>query len=186
LARCLTYAPGGRYIVGAGDQGIVTVWRADDGRIACNISSGRWWQNDITVAAGPDGRTLVTGHPGPALRFWDIPSGFERPAPDGHTDEVIELAWSPDGTMIATDDRDKTIRLWDAASGRLRHRIAFEDKYLARPRFLPDGRLVTIGGMVIIWDARKGRPLDGWLADDAVDVAFDRAGKSLLTLSHHC
>jgi WD40 repeat protein len=182
-ARSPSYTPDGRFIVGVGEHHTVTVWRAEDGRIACNINTGRWWQFGITAAAGPDGRTLVTGHPGTALRFWDIPSGVERPARDGHTDEVIELAWSPDGTMIATDDRDKTIRLWDAVSGRQRHRLTFEDKWLARPRFLPDGRLVTISDMIIIWDARKGRALDGWLAGNAVDVAFDRAGKFIVTYS---
>ncbi len=35
------------------------------------------------------------------------PAGFE-----GHTDNILALAWSPDGKILASGSADGTLRLW--------------------------------------------------------------------------
>ena len=36
---------------------------------------------------------------------------------EGHSSEVVSVAFSPDGQTLASGTRDKTIRVWDVVTG---------------------------------------------------------------------
>src|ERR1700676_726197 len=38
---------------------------------------------------------------------------------EGHTDDVISVAFSPDSKRIVSSSNDKTIRVWDMETGRM-------------------------------------------------------------------
>lgn len=104
----------------------------------------------------PDGRLLVTGSWGDALKLWSWPA--LEPAgqlPDAGL--VLGLAFSPDGSRLATGSRDGRLMLWDVAGRRRVHeQRAHDASIIWSVAFSPDGtRLASAGNdqTVRAWDA---------------------------------
>jgi len=82
----------------------------------------------LSIAVGPDGRTLLSGGFDRIPRLWEIASGHELQRLKGHLDWVMAVAFSPDGRLLWTASRDGTARLWKADSGQeLCELIGFRD-----------------------------------------------------------
>src|SRR5207302_1346037 len=90
---------------------------------------------------------------------------------EGHTDEVLCVAYRGDGRRLVTGGMDRTVRLWDVATGR-EVRTLGETAAAARVvAYSPDRRWVAAGtagsgegnaallGEVGVWDAQTGKPI---------------------------
>jgi WD40 repeat protein len=51
-----------------------------------------------------------------AVMLWDARSGKELFSMQGHTNEVVSVAFSPDGRTLASGSWDKSIKLWDVSA----------------------------------------------------------------------
>ena len=65
----------------------------------------------VSLAFGPDGKTLVTACADGRAVLWDAVGGRELAAWDLKT-RIDSVALSPDGKRIATGCADNLIRLW--------------------------------------------------------------------------
>jgi hypothetical protein len=76
-------------------------------------------QRDIGVQTGPrlavspDGRLLVHAAMDRTIRVWDLRTGKELSALNGHSEPINAVAMSPDGTKIASASDDSTGLIWD-------------------------------------------------------------------------
>ncbi len=136
-------------------------------------------RNPWPSVVSPDGRFVATGNFAPlppvlkgdpkadlTVRVYDLASGKQIAALEGHGDEIADLAFSPDSRTIATavgnhwHGKDRTIRIWDLATGREQRR--FENPYGTKHiKYLPDGRsVVTVGmdGVATVWDVSASLP----------------------------
>jgi WD40 repeat protein/uncharacterized caspase-like protein len=69
------------------------------------------------LAFSPNSKTLAVG--GEAVKLFDLTTGSETKALNGHALLVNALAFSPDGKLLFSGGEDGGTKLWDAASGAL-------------------------------------------------------------------
>jgi WD40 repeat protein len=67
------------------------------------------------VSFSPDGRVLARAD-GAKVRLWDLTTGQELGAFEGHQNEVLAVAFAPAGDRLATGSRDANILVWDVAA----------------------------------------------------------------------
>jgi WD40 repeat protein len=105
--------------------GDVSLWEWPPGVVPAQRLLGRSGAASpaTTLAFGPDGHPLATGHADGTVQLWDVASG--HPLADsfaahaaGVQGGVSSLAFSPDGKALATGSNDRTVRLWDLATRR--------------------------------------------------------------------
>ena len=71
----------------------------------------------------PDGGSVLFGHYGPNIRIWDVASGKERPALEGHKNWAREMAFSRDGKVLVTAGNDSFALVRDWPSGKIHRKI---------------------------------------------------------------
>jgi WD40 repeat protein len=139
-----------------------------------------------SAAFSPDGSQVIIGYEGSAAIVWDVASGRQVCALQGHIDPVNSVAFSPDGHQILAGSRDRTATLWDAVSGERLRVLEGHGLAVSSVAFSPDGHQVTTGSWdhsAIIWDAQTGQKLQTllgprWLVSS---VAFSPDGRQVLT-----
>ena len=66
---------------------------------------------------------------------------------EGHSDEVLAVAFSPDGKSIASADKSNNeIKIWDAATGKHQKGLQGHKEFVTSLAFSPDGKLLAAGG----------------------------------------
>ena len=58
---------------------------------------------------------------------------------EGHSSEVMAVAFSLDGKLLASASSDRTVRLWDAGSGAPLQALGGHSSYVYTVAFSPDG-----------------------------------------------
>ena len=111
-------------------------------------------------------------HRRPSAQFHGYkPKEFEK----GHRDGVFTAVFSPDGKSMVSGSSDRSIKVWNLADGKVQRDLVNPNLKpgpwpMASPgwvygvRFLPDGRLVSVGGarshsFLATWDVKEGKML---------------------------
>ncbi len=95
--------------------------------------------NFITLLAfAGDGKTLYSWACGDRVRAWDLQTGRDRLAVDGHQGAVVSVAFSADGKRVISTAEDDHLRLWEAGTGK---EIA-----LSQPALASDGYQLVLPG----------------------------------------
>ena len=142
-------------------------------------------------AFSPDGQLFAVSYEG-MIWLWDMATGKEVRALEGHTEPVYSLAFSPDGGLLASGFSDGTIKLWDVATGNLLRTLVSPGYYVSSLAFSLDGKLLAsrscrvldmtygrcLRSEIKLWDVVAGqevRTLSGGLGP----VAFSPDGRLL-------
>jgi WD40 repeat protein len=174
------FSPDGSRVVTASSDNTAQIWDVHTGR---SLKTFRHGDRLSHAEFSPDGKLVVTTSLDQTARIWEVSSSRSLLVLRGHTGPVVSAAFSPSGDFVATASLDHTARLWKAPS---------EPKVLRHPAgvfsaaFSPDGRAVATAsadGLARVFDPARGRPpaVLRSNADPALDVAFSRDGKFLVT-----
>ncbi|MFB4315515.1 WD40 repeat domain-containing serine/threonine protein kinase [Actinomadura sp. 21ATH] len=150
LVLGLAYGPDGRTVAAAldgygeeGGDGAILIWDvATRRRVA--VLRGRTEEN-LALAAGPDGATLVTCGGSEDVHVWDVAARRETDRLSGHLGEVRAVAFAGNGTLASCGE-DRTVRLWDLAGRRATAVLTGHTELLTTVAISRDGRTVAAGG----------------------------------------
>ncbi|KAH8797289.1 hypothetical protein DL96DRAFT_997533 [Flagelloscypha sp. PMI_526] len=140
------------------------------------------------LALSPDGKRIVSGSTGMAVRIWDAESGRQLRSFGDHPGSVTSVTFSPDRKRIVSGSDDKTVCIWDAESGMQLRRLDGHTRTVNYVVFSPNGKRIVSGSFdrtVRIWHATSGtqlRRLDGH-TDSVNCVAFSPNGKRIVSVS---
>lgn len=153
----LTFAPDGKTLVTAGQDGALRFWDAAAGKELRCIPLGS--RGAMALAFAPDGKTLAVG--ANAIRLLDVASGKDVLALGGHRCGIFATA-APDGRTVLTAGGEGAVLIWDVATGKERGRLEAHDQPIIAVRPLRDGRRLLTTGMdyaISLWDLTTGKRL---------------------------
>jgi uncharacterized protein with WD repeat len=114
----------------------------------------------LKVFFSPDATLLGVVENSAVVRLYDVATGEELIAFEGHDNRVLDAAFSPDGTLLATASQDRTVRLWDVATGQEVRILEGHNSAVTSVVFSPDGTaLASASGDVRLWDVESGRQI---------------------------
>jgi WD40 repeat protein/serine/threonine protein kinase/Tfp pilus assembly protein PilF len=204
--KSVAFSPDGSRALSGGDDGVVRLWDVGSGEQKREFLPGHA-NNVFSVAFSPDGRVAYSAGGGVyrdtglqdgtdfAVRVWDVNTGKQLPALDGHKGMVLSVAVSPDGRYVLSGGNDTIPILWNARTGAVIHRLRGHTGRVHCVAFLPDGRRAVSSGVdatIRLWDLESGQELsphftdrpvcNGWLAvspDGHRLLASDGSGYAL-------
>lgn len=176
----VAFAPDGRTLATACDDGTVRLWGSETGaQLAVLGEKGSPVVGSVAFA--PDGRLLASGS-GNEVKLWDASSHSGLATLKQHTDTVQSVAFSvPDGRWLVSGSDDETIGVWDVASGKKSTSLRGHKGSVYSVAFSPDGKVLASGSTdetIRFWDLAQPKkppfsPLTGF-SEAVASVAFSR------------
>jgi WD40 repeat protein len=113
----------------------------------------------VTLAASPDGRTVVCGQSIGRLHFWDTKPLQIRGAIDAHRSWVRSLCFTPDNRLLISTARDEKIQFIEAKTLKILRTI---DDWYGYPEIVgitPNGKQLVIKASqeVFLWNLKPDR-----------------------------
>ncbi|KAG9070430.1 hypothetical protein KI688_007966 [Linnemannia hyalina] len=113
----------------------------------------------LSVVFSPDSQQIAFGGTDETVRVWDVTSGEELLAMEGHTGSIYSVDYSPCGKLIASAGYDKTVRLWSSQTGESLLVLKDHKNTVTSVKFSPVGRQLVSGcwnATIRFWDPETG------------------------------
>jgi WD40 repeat protein len=111
----VAFAPNGRQILTASDDGTMRLWDVPSGLEVRRLKG--YSSRVLSVALSSDGGQALSGHGDGSVRLWDLENMEEVRRFERHRAKVTAVAFAPDGRTAFSASPDETLRRWDTATG---------------------------------------------------------------------
>ena len=164
----------------------VWIWEGESGKLIRRFKPLPHRINRIDVT--PDGKTIAAAA-SQSVHLLDVGAKLDIPRTlQGHTSEVMSVAFASDGKTLVSGSFDKTARLWDVEGGKPMRTITIEgNDGLTAAIFAHDDRSIITcgyGGGVKVYRASNGeklRSIDGVKGSSSLHLLPD--GKTLVAIA---
>jgi len=173
----LAFSPGGEHIATGNRDGIVWIWRTDNGELITSLeaSEAEWIQ---AIDFHPSGKLLAVTHFDCTVNIWDteeeeIVNTIQLDSGEGSCGlSANTFRFSPDGTVMAgaiKEDGAQIIRLWTVEGFQQLKDLSIP-KRVRDLAFSADGKLLAVGSRLAttVWDVQAGELL--YTFDQEFDV----------------
>lgn len=182
----MAYSPDGRYLAIAGVRRL-DLWDVRNHRVLTNWPYGPSVLGTRGVAFSPNSELLAINHESHGrIKLVAVDSLATVGEFQGHTNEVLALAFSPSGQLLVSGSGDGTLRLWDIPQRRM-----ITNRYLGDApvcfSFAPDGKTVAAAldsrQRAMIFDASNAQTIRELIghANVVTAIAYSPDGTQLLT-----
>jgi WD40 repeat protein len=185
------FAPDGRRLVTAAEDGVTIVWEIADGSTVSRLEGHT--SAVYGVAFSPDGRVIATASGDGSVRLWDPETGerrsvFTPPRTSASRDRnIYGVAFAAGGDRLAAACGDGVIRRWDMASGDPLPDLRGHSRRAFAVAFSPDDRRLASAaedGTVRLWDMETSSEVGVLRHPLRVNsVAWKADGSGLATVS---
>ncbi len=182
------FSPDGKIIATAGQDGIVHIWDAKDGKPRHSLRGHR--NAVLSVAFSPNGKKVVTASSDLTARIWEVDDEKLLQVLTGHTGAVGSASFSKDNRLVITtgnDDDGAVARIWDAETGKLVDRLTEHSGAVAKADFISQDRILTADeeGVIRVWDNSSGRVISAVRTAKTNVVAISPDGEIAATLDNN-
>ncbi|MCE9603503.1 MAG: serine/threonine protein kinase [Planctomycetia bacterium] len=187
-ARAVAFSPNGLKIATGGDDRLLKLWNASDGRLLHSLRGHKDSLNHVAFSA--DGTRVVSaGGAADGVKVWDVATGKLLNTFVVSSGEIKLVPWQvafhPDGSRLAVASYDESIRVWDLATGKELPSLNAHAGGFSSLAYSPEGKHLAAGsferGTITLWDATDGKllqTLEGHQGKVA-DVEFSSDGTRL-------
>ncbi|MFE1341204.1 hypothetical protein ACFW6K_26455 [Streptomyces sp. NPDC058733] len=186
----IAFSPTGHTLAAAceDDAGTLSLWNTSEAAHPHRIRSLKVGQRVVSVAFGPDGRTLAVGVKRGTVHLWKVadpghPTPLGKPL-TGPAQAVMSVAFSPDGHTLAAGSADHTVYLWNVTHPGvivpLGRPLTGPGDTVTAVVFSPDSRTLAAGnadGNVDLWSLPPTRIIGA--GGNVASVAFSPDGRTL-------
>ena len=110
------------------------------------------------VSFSPVGEIIASVEDGDSdnvIHLWDVQQQQALGILEGHTAQVLFIAFSPDGRTLVSGGADWTVQLWDVAN---RKQFGLLDRAAICGEYSPDGKILALGyKKILFWDVLQRR-----------------------------
>ena len=179
--NCAVYSADGKYIISGDQNGKVTTWDAQTGKIIKSTDEENCPVKSVTCSA--NGKYFVAAKLD-VVRVWDFLSGENIKTIKDNDDKYTYASFSPDGAYIASATQNG-IKIWDIKTWEKVHFIETHSGVINNLSYSPDGLYIVTAShdeIAEIWDVNKGKSvckLEGHYA------SFSPNGQQIATVSRN-
>jgi len=175
-----SYSSDGEYILTAGSDNSIIIWKAESGIIYRTLTDLKKRPNAALILVNK-GQVLAGGEDN-KVSVWDLGTMKIVQEYQGHQGSVKSLCVSPDEKYMATGSADKIIRVWDLENKSLIYELKGHKKDVNVVSFSLNGEILASGGAdktLILWNMKNGNMIASLAAHKnwIRDVAFSPDGK---------
>ncbi len=168
----------GRGVISTERDGTVKVWNlaSDKARSTWTTLDQKSESSDRlelhSCALSGDGKMLAVGGSNSVITLWDVATGEQLHALEGHEGAILALAFSPDGETLVSGGIDRILREWNTETGEPVHEGHGGNSFRIQAlTFSPDGEVIISGdrdNVVKLWKMREQKYLSGIPPDGSV------------------
>lgn len=153
-------SPSGRYVVGTGEFGRISVFDLTTMEEAVRANDGRL---NHAVAYSMDNTYIATGGEGDfSVHVWNLNEGRRTWVLNGHEAAIRSVAFSPNTQLLISGGDDETVRAWNMETGESIYTISGFDAAINSVIVAPNNLTLLVGaadGSSYIYQADNGEQL---------------------------
>jgi WD40 repeat protein len=157
------FTPDSKVLVSVGRRDGVKLWDAATGKNTATLKTASIAHSAAVSSSGKLVATAVyvnlgERHVAKDIKVWVVATSKEQVTLQGHTLDVLSLAFDPEGQTLASGCEDGTIKLWDVASGKELATLKGHTDKVWSLAFSKDGKVLASGSedkTIKLWEIPK-------------------------------